>query len=198
MVGERIEEGFAALTLASEALGGIEAIFVPEAVAFGFHPYMRLPGSPRSRWELSAPVRERLELDEQMLPTGRREPVEIEERSAGRAHLRRRLRRAGKERTLRSRRRRPAAGAADGEGYPFAQIYAPPDLDAVAFEPMTAPTNALVSGEGLRMLPPGESFTATFSIRGQRSGLISRHRRRGSGRSGARCAADVRGRGPKA
>jgi galactose mutarotase-like enzyme len=31
MVGERIEEGFAALTLESEALGGVEAIFVPEA-----------------------------------------------------------------------------------------------------------------------------------------------------------------------
>lgn len=31
MVGERNEDGFAALTLESEALGGVEAIFVPEA-----------------------------------------------------------------------------------------------------------------------------------------------------------------------
>jgi galactose mutarotase-like enzyme len=31
MVGERSEEGFQALTLESGALGGIEAIFVPEA-----------------------------------------------------------------------------------------------------------------------------------------------------------------------
>jgi len=31
MVGERTEEGFRALTLESNALGGIEAIFVPEA-----------------------------------------------------------------------------------------------------------------------------------------------------------------------
>lgn len=31
MVGERREEGFSALTLESEALGGVEAIFVPEA-----------------------------------------------------------------------------------------------------------------------------------------------------------------------
>lgn len=51
------------------------------------------------------------------------------------------------------------------EGCPFAQIYAPPDLDAVAFEPMTAPTNALVSGEDLRMLPAGESFSATFTLK---------------------------------
>lgn len=51
-----------------------------------------------------------------------------------------------------------------GEGYPFAQIYAPSDLDALASEPMTAPTNALVSGEGLRLLPPDESFTAGFAL----------------------------------
>jgi hypothetical protein len=30
MVGERTEEGFRALTLESRALGGIEAIFVPD------------------------------------------------------------------------------------------------------------------------------------------------------------------------
>ena len=29
---------------------------------------------------------------------------------------------------------------------------------------MTAPTNALVSGDGLRTLQPGESFRAAFSI----------------------------------
>jgi galactose mutarotase-like enzyme len=51
-----------------------------------------------------------------------------------------------------------------GEGYRYAQIYAPADTDAVAFEPMTAPTNALLSGEDLPLLAPGESFTASFSI----------------------------------
>src|SRR3954454_6981463 len=43
-------------------------------IAFGFHPYLQLPGVERSEWELTAPVRKRLELDERMLPTGRREP----------------------------------------------------------------------------------------------------------------------------
>ena len=49
-------------------------------------------------------------------------------------------------------------------GYPFTQIYAPSDTDAVAIEPMTAPTNSLVSGEGLRTLDAGESFRAAFEI----------------------------------
>jgi galactose mutarotase-like enzyme len=34
----------------------------------------------------------------------------------------------------------------------------------IAFEPMTAPTNALVSGRDLTLLEPGESYEATFSI----------------------------------
>jgi galactose mutarotase-like enzyme len=34
----------------------------------------------------------------------------------------------------------------------------------IAFEPMTAPTNALVSGRDLPLLEPGGSYEATFSI----------------------------------
>jgi aldose 1-epimerase len=44
-----------------------------------------------------------------------------------------------------------------GSGYRFAQVYAPPDDDVVAYEPMTAPTNALVAGgPDLPLLEPGE------------------------------------------
>lgn len=49
-------------------------------------------------------------------------------------------------------------------GYRFAQVFAPPTLDAICFEPMTAPTNALVSGMALTILAPGERYSATFSI----------------------------------
>ena len=49
-------------------------------------------------------------------------------------------------------------------GYPEAQIYAPSTLDVICFEPMTAPVNALASGDGLRLVAPGELFTAAFSI----------------------------------
>ena len=50
-------------------------------------------------------------------------------------------------------------------GYPFTQIFAPEGLDAVAIEPMTAPTNALLdAGPELTFVPPGETFAATFSI----------------------------------
>jgi galactose mutarotase-like enzyme len=133
-------------------------------IAFGFHPYLRLPGVVRSEWEIEAPVRERLELDAQMLPSGRREPVEIEGgRLGSRTFDDAFVAPPGAEPFVLSGGGRRLELRME-EGYPFAQIYAPPDLDAVAFEPMTAPTNALVSGEDLRMLPAGEGFTATFAI----------------------------------
>ena len=50
------------------------------------------------------------------------------------------------------------------EGYPCAQVYAPRGKDFIAFEPMTAPTNALVVGHGLRLVEPGGTFRATFRI----------------------------------
>ena len=47
-------------------------------IAFGFHPYLCLPGVPRAEWVLTAPVHERLVLDQRGLPTGAREPAAIE------------------------------------------------------------------------------------------------------------------------
>ncbi len=50
------------------------------------------------------------------------------------------------------------------EGYPCAQVYAPPGEQFICFEPMTAPANALRSGDGLRLLQPGGRFRAAFSL----------------------------------
>ena len=44
--------------------------------------------------------------------------------------------------------RRPATRRA----IPCAQVYAPPEPDLICFEPMTAPVNALLSGDGLTLL----------------------------------------------
>lgn len=50
------------------------------------------------------------------------------------------------------------------EGYPVAQVFAPATDDVICFEPMTAPTNALLSGDRLPLVAPGERHRATFSI----------------------------------
>ena len=49
-------------------------------------------------------------------------------------------------------------------GYNFTQVYAPPEQPFICFEPMTAPTNALISSDHLSSVAPGEQFKATFRI----------------------------------
>jgi aldose 1-epimerase len=137
----------------------------PVPISFGYHPYLRLPDVDRSEWEVEIPVRERLELDDRMLPTGGREDVQVE---AGRLG----------SRTFDDAYLAPEQAAlfvlagggrrielALGRGYRFAQVYAPPDDEVVAYEPMTAPTNALVAGgPDLPLLEPGGRYEATFSL----------------------------------
>ena len=50
------------------------------------------------------------------------------------------------------------------EGYPYAQIFAPPSRDFICFEPMTAPTNALRSADDLLVVEPGGEYRAVFRI----------------------------------
>jgi galactose mutarotase-like enzyme len=51
-----------------------------------------------------------------------------------------------------------------GDGYDVAHRFVPPSGDLVAFEPMTAPIDALRTGTGLRHVAPGATFSATFAI----------------------------------
>ena len=49
-------------------------------------------------------------------------------------------------RALRARRRRSPGRREIGDGYPYAQVYAPPTADVVCFEPMTAPATRCPPG----------------------------------------------------
>ena len=46
----------------------------------------------------------------------------------------------------------------------FAQLFAPAEEEFVCFEPMTAASNALNSGDGLEILAPGEECRTEFAI----------------------------------
>jgi aldose 1-epimerase len=137
----------------------------PVPVAFGWHPYLRLPGAPRAAWRLLLPFRTHLELDDRGLPTGKAadEPAEaapVGERTfddlyvldADPAEPRLGLEAAG---------RRLVVGY--GDGYDHAQVFAPPGAQFVCLEPMTAPTAALAT-EATPLVAPGESFSARFTI----------------------------------
>lgn len=52
-----------------------------------------------------------------------------------------------------------------GEGkYQYLVIYTPPDRKTIAIEPMTSNINSFNNGEGLIILNPNETFTASFGI----------------------------------
>jgi galactose mutarotase-like enzyme len=158
-VTARLESG--GLTLSTTLTPAAEAV-VP--ISFGYHPYLRLPGTPRAEWRVSWPPMHRLELDAHGIPTGAESPfnwggddlgdVALDDAFAGLTD--------GASFGLATPGRRIALTFV--EGYRFAQIYAPRGRDFIAVEPMTAPANALVSGRGLRLVSPGASFRAAFRI----------------------------------
>ena len=141
----------------------------PVPVAFGFHPYLRLPDIARERWHLELPAMEHLEVDRRGIPTGRSAPVAAEAGALGTRTFDDGYGAVpdGAEFVLAGAGRRVTVRL--DEGYGWAQVFAPPTADVVCFEPMTAPTNALLSGDGLRLLAPGEQHVAVFSIAVERS-----------------------------
>jgi galactose mutarotase-like enzyme len=136
---------------------------LPVPLAFGWHPWLGLPGVPRAEWELAMPERRHLLLDGRNLPTG-----EVVEEEAERAPL--------GDRTLDDHYEVGTAArfAIAGGGreitvswdadYTHGQVFAPGTLDVVCLEPMMAPVAALASGDGLRFAAPGTSAGARFDI----------------------------------
>ena len=60
-----------------------------------------------------------------------------------------------------------------GPNYRFFQLYAPSDDDVIAYEAMTAPTNALVSGADLPLLEPGRQVRGELLDRDHGAGRLS-------------------------
>lgn len=120
-------------------------------IAFGWHPYLAID---RARTELAIPARRRPALDACGIPTGEVEDVAPFSGPLG-------------ERTFDDLFEAPADGdpfRAGGVaiafecGVPYVQVYAPGGEQLVAFEPMAAPTDALVTGRGLRLGPFEQRF----------------------------------------
>jgi galactose mutarotase-like enzyme len=133
-------------------------------VSFGYHPYLRLPGADRDSLQVELPVTSRLLLDERMIPTGLSEPIDYPPFELGQRSW---------DDAFNGLAQPPlfAVSAAGRrieleflEGYRYAQVFSPCCENFICFEPMTAQTNALVSGIDLPMLAPGEAFRAAFRI----------------------------------
>jgi galactose mutarotase-like enzyme len=141
-------------------------------VCFGFHPYLRLGEGCRPGFQVILPPCCQLTLDDRMLPTGERvpadnapAPIQLSEHAFDDAYE---LTSDTGLFVASSPRRRLEAELL--EGYRFAQIYSPADAEFICLEPMTAPTNALITGDSLTILAPGEEHRASFRIAFAESG----------------------------
>jgi galactose mutarotase-like enzyme len=132
-------------------------------LAYGYHPYLQLPGVPRPQWQIEMPAMRHLSVDDTGIPTGATaerpataEPLgdtvfddgfdEVDDGAVFAV--------SGGGRRLEVRFER---------GYPAAQVFAPAGETVICFEPMAAPTDALRRG-GYRCARPGEPDATVFSI----------------------------------
>lgn len=139
----------------------------PAPCALGVHTYLNAQGAPLDECTLHHTIAQRQPLDERNIPAGAREPWPnnpIRMRGTW-------LDDAGYD---------PASGQlrtarlvdADGTGVemtatanmPWTQIFTSPQRH-LAVEPMTAPPNALATGEDLTVLEPGSHLTVGWSVR---------------------------------
>jgi aldose 1-epimerase len=142
----------------------------PVPVSFGYHPYTRVPAGSRDDWLVTLGAADQLVLDDHSIPTGERAAID---RAAFRLDGR------SLDDAFDAPSGNPSFEATAGDarltvtflaGYSYAQVFAPAGQEFICFEPMTAPTNALNSGDGLTIVEPGASYRAAFRISLSRSG----------------------------
>jgi galactose mutarotase-like enzyme len=125
-------------------------------VAFGWHPYLAID---RATTEIEVPALRRHLLDERGLPTGETEDVAawsgpVADRALDDLH----------EAPPGLRVRAGRVAIVFEAGAPWVQLFAPPGEGLLAVEPMTAPTNALVSGEALQTSPHEQRFRIELAL----------------------------------
>jgi galactose mutarotase-like enzyme len=129
-------------------------------ISFGWHPYWRLPG-PRDAWTVALPDVAHARLDRRGIPTGRAKVEAAGDRALAGASYDDLYAFAG-ERGVSVRGRGRRLDLALDDGYPFLQVYAPAGRPFCCLEPMTAPTNALVTGDH-PTVRAGATFTASYT-----------------------------------
>ncbi|MBV8218249.1 MAG: aldose 1-epimerase [Solirubrobacterales bacterium] len=135
-------------------------------VSFGYHPYTRLPGA-RDGSQITLAASNRLVLDDHSIPTGERAPVGRDQFPLEGASLDDAFVAVGAAPEPARFEATCGQGRLSVEflgGYGYAQVFSPDGEEFVCFEPMTAPANALNSGDGLTIVGPGETYLARFRI----------------------------------
>lgn len=142
----------------------------------GWHPYFNL-GRHISNCALKLPGCYEIEVDESMIPTGKKSPSTcfdgyrpMEGVSLDTCFEIREI--DGENSTFIKLNDEQSLEIWQDAHHPFIQVFTPDDGQTIAVEPMTCGINALNTGEGLQVLAPGASMTMCCGVR--MTSLISR------------------------
>ena len=136
--------------------------------AFGWHPYFTLNGEATDDLTIALPVSEVIELDDNLLPTGRtpftsEKLMSLHERTLDNAfavpHQP-----EGVTTVLHSPRQQVSLNVWQSQAFPYLVVYTPGRRDNIAIEPLTANVNAFNTGEGLQILEPGEELNGQIRV----------------------------------
>jgi len=133
-------------------------------LAYGFHPYLTLPGTSRDEWQVAVPAMTSLETDSRQIPTGNSAPAEAAHFGLAERDLDDAFTGVPDGAEFRIQDDTVAIAVTLTSGFNAAQVYAPRDENFICFEPMKAPTNALISGRDLTSVDPGQTDVAEFTI----------------------------------
>jgi len=149
----------------------------PLPVAAGHHPYFRPGDPPVDRWRLHLPAQGWLETDEQAIPTGRELDVAGTDRDFRVEHELGAVvldtayssLQPGPGGLVRATLRAPEGTGLKvwmGPGTTHVMVYTGESIGraGLAIEPMTCPPNAFQTGEGVRVLRPGDRWTFEWGV----------------------------------
>lgn len=140
----------------------------PLPVAVGYHPYFRLHDAPRDDWRVHIAARERMRLNEFLIPTGEAVPNRFADPHPLRAGqlddvFTMLVRDPGGRARFHVEGARERITVTYGPKYEIAVVYAPEGRDFICFEPMSAPTNAFNLGRH-QSIVPGAEWRESFWI----------------------------------
>jgi aldose 1-epimerase len=134
--------------------------------ACGWHPYFKLPEGELAEWNIRFDSLSKFHSDSQMIPL-REEPydashgVNLGEETLDNVF---RLKPMDKHQTVFESGKSTLSIEQSSIDFPFLVVFAPENENCLAIEPMTANTDAFNTGDGLRILAPGETFLSTVKI----------------------------------
>ena len=137
-------------------------------IGLGWHPYFRLAPQANDH-RLQLPPCERVEIDERMIPTGKRSTYSVfqDEQMLGETQLDTCFAALPGESIVRAILRAQGHALtfeAPRERFPFFQVFTPPARTSIAIEPMTCNVDAFHNREGLVELAPAQNWAAEFRI----------------------------------